>query len=80
MWSVELLGYRQCRRQSNRSEEALADRGGALKHLSSLLHIKTDILRLQIVRYFNDIVSMSEKCDVLGRQRFLVRFVSGPYD
>ena len=44
------------------------------------MQIKTDILRVQIMRYSNNFVFMSEKRDVLGRQPFLNRFVSGPYN
>ena len=51
---------KQCRRQSKRSKGALAERGGALK-LTQLLHIKTDILPPQIMRYFENVVLMSKK-------------------
>ena len=32
------------------------------------------------MRYFDDVLFMSEKRDVQGRQRFLARFVSGLCD
>ena len=50
----------QCRRQSNRSEATLAESAGALKQ-TKFLHIKTDILRLQIMRYFINFAFISEK-------------------
>ena len=37
--------YEQCRRQTKRSERALAENGGDYK--TELLHVKTDILKLQ---------------------------------
>ena len=42
--------------------------------------MKSDALRLQIMRYFNNYVFMFEKRDVYGRQLFLDRWVSGPYN
>ena len=40
--------YLQCRRQTKRSERALAENGGeGTIKLNKLLHIKTDILKLQ---------------------------------
>ena len=55
--------YIQCRRQSNQSERALAENGGIIKY-TSIFHTKTDILRLQIMRYFNNFVIISKKRDV----------------
>ena len=67
----------QCRRQSNQSEGALAENGGGTLKYTEIFHVKTDILRLQIMRYFNNFVFISEKQDVLCRYRFLNGFVSG---
>ena len=53
----------QCRRQSKQSEGAPAENGGALKK-TEVLHIKTDTLQLQIMRYFKNFVIMFEKRDV----------------
>ena len=54
--------------------------GGALKW-TELLHIKTDILRLQnIMHYFKNFAFMFEKRDVQVRQRLLARFVYGPHN
>ena len=39
--------YQQCRRQTKRSERALAEKWGALEKWAELLHIKSDILKLQ---------------------------------
>ena len=53
--TTTLFCCKQCRRQSNRSEGALAESEGALAESegvlksTELLHIKTDILRLQIL-------------------------------
>ena len=38
--------YQQCRRQTKRSEGALAENGGHYKNRLNFLHIKTDILKL----------------------------------
>ena len=46
-----IIKYKQCRRRSKRSEGALSESGEALKQ-TELLHIKTDILRQQIISYF----------------------------
>ena len=55
----------------------LAESEGALKY-TELLHIKTEIVRLQIMRNFkNSAVFMSTKRHK-GRQRFLAYFVCGP--
>ena len=39
--------YQQCRRQTKRSERALVEDGGGTIKWTELLHIKTDILKLQ---------------------------------
>ena len=53
----------QCRRQSNQNEGALAESGerggGALKN-TEIFHIKTDILRPQIMLYVKNFVFISE--------------------
>ena len=41
-----IILYQQCRRQTKRSERAPAENGGTIKW-TELLHIKTDILKLQ---------------------------------
>ena len=50
------------------------------KEPTELLHIKTDILRLQTMRYFKKFVFMFEKRDVKARQRLLALFVCGTYN
>ena len=49
----------QCRRQSKQSEGALANSRGALKQ-TELFHLKTDILQLQIKRYFKNLCLKKE--------------------
>ena len=50
----------QCRRQSKRSQGAIAERGRARKY-TKRLRIKIDNFQLQIMRYFKKFVFMSEK-------------------
>ena len=55
----------QCRRQSNRSEGALAESGGGGDtKINWIFAHKTDILRLQIMRYFRNFALTFEKRDV----------------
>ena len=60
---ISTLTLAQCRRQSNQSEGASAESRGALKY-TEIFHLKTDVFRLQIMRYFNNFVFISEKRDV----------------
>ena len=63
----------QCRPQSKRSEGTLAESEGALKQ-TELLHIKTDILRLQITDYFLNFVFVFEKKRHISPAAFISSF------
>ena len=69
--------HHQCRRQSNQSKGALAASGRALKQ-TEFFCIKTDILRLQIMRYFNNFTIMSEKKRRVRPAAFLSSFLVRP--
>ena len=57
----------------------VAESEEALK-LTKRLRIKTDIVRLQFMRYFKNFVCMSEKRHIKTGSAFLSRFVCSSYN
>ena len=68
-----IIKYKQCRRQSKRSEGALSESGETLK-LTELLHIKADILRRQIIHYFKNFAFTFEKKRRISQAAFTSSF------
>ena len=73
--------FNQCRRQSKRSDGALAENGGegTTKNWTIVYeNWSSDFAQLYKYTHFQKFCTLSKKKDLSRRQCFLVRFVCGP--